>query len=308
MDQKITALIAAHLYDDAFYKTTGINPIINYSEVLQKHGEKILESLNKHLQDGLVLFDSSLQLIETIYKTFESDAKSNHENITFLVLSSKIFSLMLGMRSVLFSGSSDSYKCLLRPLLESFDTFYTSLINPDFSKEYGNTTEVYDNNDFWYRKGKGNKIRKYIHQLYRVLGADDEFVAEFDNRREYQQRFLSESLHSSFNAAFSTHFTFNLDGELKHMYGDVSIAYPALLLETIDEISNFGYILNALCQDDELLSLSFIQSFRENVLFNYYCDRFALLYQTYRPQLAELKENTNAIFRDMANELNNTSS
>lgn len=248
----------------------------------------------------MVLFDSALALYQSVLEIFKEAAAKDNEDITYLVLSSKIFSLMLGMRKLLYAGHTDSYKCLLRPLLESHDTFYTSLVNSDFSKEYGNITSLYDNNDFWYRKGKGNKIKKFIHQLYRILGADTDFISDFDDRRENQQRYLSESLHSSFNASFSTYFTPTLDGDMRHMYGDVTVSYPLLILNTIDEASHFHHILKAVCEKDDLLNLSFAPYFKENVLYNYRFDKFALLYQAYRPALFELKEETNAAFHKLA--------
>lgn len=286
------------IYDKTFQEVTGIDPSLDFSEILKHREEVIIKpSLEKHLRDAIVLFDSSLAVFQSVFEIFKYATEKDNENITFLVLSSKIFSLMLGMRKLLYSGSADSYKCLLRPLLESYDTFYTSLVNSDFSKEYGDITALYDNNEFWYKKGKGNKIKKFIHELYRNLGADNDFIKAFDDRRDHQQRYLSESLHSSFNASFSTYLTPTLDGDLRHMYGDVTVAFPNLLLDTIDEASHFHYILHTVCENESLLNLSFITYFKENKLYNYRCDKFAHLYQDYRPALAELQEETTAVLR-----------
>lgn len=300
MQHHISALQAAALYDEAFLEASGIVPTLNISELLLNQEKKVLASLEHHLQDSLVIFDSLLNLFHTVYCTFKEDTSKNNDNLSFFVLSSKIFSLMLGLRKTLYSGFPDSYKCLYRPLIESFDTFYTSLINSEFSSEYGNRKETYDNNDFWYRKGRPEKIKRDLHRLFRLLGADDAFISAFDSRRKEQQRFLSEAIHSSFNASISTHFTPNLDGELKHEFGDVTIAFPNLLLETFDEAQSFIYILHTLCTKDNNLSHSFYQSFNNSVLFNYQTDRFALLYQTYRPGLLVLKDEVSSYLSEVA--------
>lgn len=190
MEHGVSAQQAAALYDEAFFKGSGIVPTLHISELLIEQEKIVSTSLDRHLQDSLVVFDSLINLFHTVFINFKDEAPNNKDNITYFVLSSKIFSLMLGLRGTLYSGFPDSYKCLFRPLIESFDTFFTSLINSEFSNEYGNVKETYDNNDFWYRKGRPEKIKKDLHRLFRLLGADDSFISAFDSRRKEQQRFF----------------------------------------------------------------------------------------------------------------------
>lgn len=73
---------------------------------------------------------------------------------------------------------------------------------------------MYDNNEFWYRNALYDRIKSKIHRMFTdVSGKEDQFNF-YNTKRKEQQKFLSESLQSSFNAAFATYFTPTIKGEL----------------------------------------------------------------------------------------------
>lgn len=79
--------------------------------------------------------------------------------------------------------------------------FYVCLVDIDFLTTYGNGKELYDNNEFWYKNARYEKIKPKVHKMFTAISqSEDQFITTM--KGEDQSKFLFESLHSSFNAAF----------------------------------------------------------------------------------------------------------
>ena len=97
----------------------------------------------------------------------------------------------------------DAVKSIYRPFHEMIEIFFACLIDKDFAEKYGNPNVMYDNNEFWRNNINGNKLDRYINRIFDELEYPKESKKEYFKRRDDSNKFLSETLHDSFNSTFS---------------------------------------------------------------------------------------------------------
>lgn len=192
----------------------------------------------EHLENAIALYDIGLQALISFQKAFEQAQEKNRTDFSYVVLTAKICSLLLAIRKMLMSGMVDASKCLMRPLFETVDIFYVCLIDTEFSKRYGNIDQIYDNKKFWSQNINANKTKQQIRKLFNELEVENAYIKNFFKSRDASQDFLSNSLHGSFNSAFSNYiaYEFNGSGLSNNIFGKVTIAYPKLLLSLLNEM------------------------------------------------------------------------
>jgi hypothetical protein len=225
--------------DTTFFELTGIElPTSELERQLNEKEAELRPLIQNNLADGIMLYDIGVCTLIEIHNIFVTLNKETKEHLSYVVLTAKMCTLALSIRKMLMAGMVDSLKCLQRPLLETVDLFYACLINTDLSKMYGNTSGLYDNKEFWKRNLKDRKLMIDIRNLFRTLEADNDAVRQFFRRRTDAQEFLSNSLHGSFNAAFSNYMMINIDfsGVSTDIFGKVTTAYPKILLDLLQEI------------------------------------------------------------------------
>lgn len=123
------------------------------------------------------------------------------------------------------------------------EIFFACLIDKDFAEEYGNLNIMYDNNEFWRNKINGNKLDKYINRIFDEFGYPKESKREYFKRREKSRKFLSETLHASFNSTYSSYLMFTLDMNFSdNILGKITTAYPMAMYELLSDIC----LLNAI--------------------------------------------------------------
>ncbi|MBY0118351.1 hypothetical protein [Paenibacillus xylanexedens] len=288
---KPNILIESITGDKNFEHATGITIRENFDSILKFSEEAILSTMSEFaLDESLELFDIGLRLCVEVRSILDEAISIHQDHLPYLVLSSKIVNLMIAIRKIIRAGLPDAFKCIFRPLTESIDTFYVCIVDKDFRQAYGNVSEMYDNNEFWYRNAKYDRIKSKIHRMFTdASGIEDQFNF-YNTKRKEQQKFLSESLHSSFNAAFATYFTPTIKGELPlKEYGNVTTAYPAMVLNLLEEISIFNYVLHHVCVTKRISSDIQSDIFTNSRAFMYLSSKYADLCDRYLPLLNETK-------------------
>ena len=265
--------------DEIFSKKTKIDTNQNIDKILDSKYKECKQILNDNLDDYLSLYDDGLKLIIRIHELTKKNHLDNKMGLTFVVLSSKIVTLMIGIRKMIYSGLSDSLKNLNRPLIETIDIFYASIINKDLSDSFSKVDELYDNNKFYWENFSKDKLSKQCNKLFCEISMTDEYIEFLNERRKKLKSFFSESIHSSFNSAFSNYTMFTLDFDFSdNYYGKVTTAYPSILMTLIEEIyifSNVFYI-----SLDKKISEDFVNIEMHNVdpLYFHFHTKFDYLY------------------------------
>lgn len=191
-------IIESKLADLAFERNIKEPITKDFNFIFAETEQNLSEVMSEfNLDNYMELYDVALNLlIETRIRLDELMPNYN-DQVTFLMLISKATTLMIGIRKALTSGLPDVFKCLFRPLTETMDMFYVCLINEEFYNEFGNSKELYDNNEFWYKKARYKSLKPKIRTLMLRISDNEELFSYFNERRESQTKFLSESLHSS---------------------------------------------------------------------------------------------------------------
>ena len=135
-----------------FENATGIHIRRDFDAKLKEIEEEVLLTIaDASLDDYLELYDVGLNLIMGARSILEKQLSTSNDHLPYLIIISKITTLMVALRKMIHSGLPDAFKCIFRPLTESFDMFYVSLIDEEFRLSYANITEMYDNSEFWYK-------------------------------------------------------------------------------------------------------------------------------------------------------------
>ncbi|AIQ13617.1 hypothetical protein [Paenibacillus durus] len=281
----------SNLLDALFFTESSLDPRLDFDFILKETESDVLSTIREaELDDFLSLYDVGLRLVIEIRDTLEN---ARPVQITYLVLISKVTTLLVGIRKAIHSGLPDVFKCLFRPLTEAFDMLYVCLIDSDFLNKYGNLNELYDNNQFWIKNAKQKHIKPKIHRLLNKLGDATAQIKFFDERRKRQHEFFSESLHSSFNSAISTFFTPTINGDIPlNAYGNVTTAYPKLFQEVLDELQLFNYVLFQLCNVDSPEPFC-PQPLIDNKVYQHLAIKYHILYDDFMPRLYDFVDEIN---------------
>lgn len=170
--------------DRNFEYSTGIQIRRDFDAILESSEKEILTTMNEFsFDDYLELFDVGLNLTIEVRSILDATTPTDQDQLPYLILSAKITNLLIALRKILRAGLPDAFKCLFRPLTEAFDTFYVCLVDTDFRQAYGNISEMYDNNEFWYKNAKYDRIKSKIHKMFTdASGTEDQF--NFYNEKE----------------------------------------------------------------------------------------------------------------------------
>ena len=285
-------------FDKDYLKGNSFNPRINLDHILKIQNKKLSKTLNENLEDHLVIYDEGLKLIISIHELCKSHLLQKNYASSFVVLSAKMVSLMLGIRQMIHSGLSDCMKNLNRPLIESFDTFQACLINQELNNAFSNTNEMYDNNDFFWKNFAKGKLNKECNKLYEKLEIEKDIIKYIEERKKLIKSYLSESIHSSFNAAFSSYLMMTIDFNISSdIYGKITTGFPRLLISLIEEISIFNTIFKLSL--DKNISKDFLGIENQPTYKNYefYQNKYGALCEIFLEKL----END---FIEMSNQIN----
>jgi len=184
------------------------------------------------------LFDVGISLVVEIHKVCKENAIGDKNKFVYASLTSKMVSQLLSIRKLLYSGLMDGVKCLIRPFQEALEIFFSCLINKEFASKYGEVDKLYNNNKFWYKNISKNKLDKYMNQIFDTLEFSSAARGYYFSRRKDSVKFLSESIHSSFNSAFTTFQMIPISGDnADNLWGKITTAYPNCIYELLIDIT-----------------------------------------------------------------------
>lgn len=232
--------------DDRFEELFNINPRMDLEEMLKEEEELNSGIATNNLKDYLILIDEGIKSIICINEICKKNLSIGKKGLGFVALTSKLVTLSLGMRRLIYSGLGDCVKVLYRPFVETIDIIYACLNNQFLYDAYSNTSEMYDPNDFYYKNLKQNKLEKEYKSLFRKIEMKDELIASLSENRKNMKSFLSESIHASFRSTVANYLmpTIDLTFDDKH-YGKITTAFPKLLMAFIEDISFLNQIFFA---------------------------------------------------------------
>lgn len=212
-------------------------PQIDIAEKIELNNSALNEIIERELQDYFSLLDLGISaIVEMHYICKEKE-------FVYASITAKLAGQLLSIRTLLRQGQMDAVKSIYRPFQEMMEIFFACLIDKDFVQKYGNPNVMYDNNDFWRNNINGNKLDPYINRIFDELDYPRESKKEYFKRRENSRKFLSETLHASFNSTFSAYLMFTLDMKFSdNIFGKITTAYPMAMYELLSDIC----LLNAL--------------------------------------------------------------
>lgn len=181
--------------------------------------------------------------LNVIYRKVELLNQTKVEMLEFCLLR-KIITQVSSIRTLLRNGHADPAKTLIRALNETNDVLIVVMFDEDFKDKYGKVDELYDNNKFWYEEISKGKLNKRVESIFRNLNWSKEEIDEHFEYRKSETKFLSESVHSSFNSIFSNTFMYNMDGsDSSDKLCNITVAYSRLLLELLDKLQFVIWII-----------------------------------------------------------------
>jgi hypothetical protein len=259
------------------------NPRIKIETNLKSKSTKLAKTLSEKLDDQLVIYEEGIKLIISLHKICEQhNLNNNHAPSSFVVLSAKMVSLLLGIRQMTLQGFSDCVKSLNRPLIESFEVFQACLIDNKLNASFSNTDEMYDNNKFYFENFSKGKLDKHLSKLYEDIALEKENIQYLETRKKALKTFLSESIHSSFNAAFSSYLMMTVDFDIDDsLYGKITTAFPRMLLALIEDIYIFNNIVKLSIEKNVCPELEQISTQKGYELYNFYSTKYDLLCNLY---------------------------
>lgn len=290
--------------DNLFNKITGIKPDLDLNIILQENNKECEKILTTKLDDYLALLDDGIKSIIEMHELCNQNFQRTNNGLTFVVLSSKMVSTLIGIRKMIYSGLSDCIKNLNRPFIETIDVFYACLANKELSDSYSRTDEFYDNNEFYWKNFSKDKLTKECNKLFRSISFKEEYITFLNNRRKEQRTFLSESIHSSFISTFANYLMFTLDFEFSSNYfGKITTAYPMILMKLIEDISLINQIFYIVLDKKIVKDFSNIEIKKESALSYHYHLKFMSLYAKNWEILYNYAEEYPKFFEEKLNEM-----
>lgn len=221
----------------------GIFPELRVEENLIEAQQHCKKMIDVHLDDFFQLYDVGISVIIEIHNICKNKLSSSKSGFVYSCITAKIVTQLLSIRTLLNSGMLDTVKCLVRPFHEAMDILFACMGNNEFLAEYGNTNDMYDNNQFWKDNIGRGKIKSHISKLFKLLDVPEEYRTYYFDGRKGSLRFLSESVHSSFNSIFSSFIMSTIDGKCSdNIYGKVTTAYPNLMFSLLEDINLINQI------------------------------------------------------------------
>ncbi|MDD3078081.1 MAG: hypothetical protein PHH37_03130 [Paludibacter sp.] len=184
--------------DKAFKRHFGLKGSVELNNKLESQSKKNKKILDKELENYLVLFDDGLNLIIQIHEVCKSTHQENKSGLSFLILSSKLISLLIGIRKMIYSGLSDCVKNLQRPFIETMDVFFACIINKNLNESFSNTNELYDNNNFFWKHFSKDKLPNEYKKLFEKLSITPDYIQFLIDRRKKQNYQFSIDCHPYF--------------------------------------------------------------------------------------------------------------
>jgi len=291
-------------FDIDFFKESGIDPSLNIDIILNAKYEECKELLTNKLEDYLVVFDDGINLVGRIHEVCKQNHLNTKVGLTYVVLTSKMVTLLIGIRKMIYSGLVDCIKNLNRPFIETIDVFYACLINKKLSDSFSNTNEIYDNNKFYWNNFSKEKLIKEYNKLFHKISMTEDYIKFLNNRRKALRSFFSESIHSSFNSAFVNYLMYTLDFELSdNCYGKVTTAYPMMLMKLIEEIFILSRIFHISLEQKISDDLKNIEIRNIDPLYLHFYNKFDYLYSNNWEQLTVQSEQYTKFFEEAINQL-----
>lgn len=289
--------------DRIFKKNTGIDPVMNLDLILRQNFKKNNELLASKMEDYLIIFDEGIKTIIRLHELCKQNQKDNSVGFSFIVLTAKLVTLSIGIRQMVHSGFVDCSKNLQRPFIETIDVFYACLVNTELNKAFANTEKSYDSNSFYWKNFSNNKLEKDHLKLFHKIKVTEDYIKFLTERRKRQRSFLSESIHVSFTSSMANYLMATLDWEISlSYYGKITVAYPMLLMDLIEEIYLLNQIFfNALHHN---VSIDF-KYVKIDPLTEHYYRKYDSIYSFYCKQLYEKAEAFPKYFYELINEKNN---
>lgn len=291
--------------DCNFQTIYGIDATINVDTILESTQDECKNILIGKLEDYLIVLDDGIKLVIRIHELCKQNQLKTSKGLAFVVLSSKMVSLLIGIRKMIYSGLADCIKNLNRPLIETVDVFYACLINKELSDSFARTDEIYDNNEFYWKKFSKDKLSKEYNKLFRKLSITEDYIKFLNIRRTYLRSFFSESIHSSFNASFTNYTMCTLDLEFcDNYYGKVTTAYPMMLMKLIEEIYILNKIFYITLEQKISNDLATIEIRNIDPLYLHFYNKFECLYSTNWKHLSHQSELYLQFFEEVMKEMN----
>ncbi|WP_088227801.1 hypothetical protein [Desulfosporosinus sp. FKB] len=286
MNDLISVREYANKIDEVTMKQFGKDITIDLDFILEEKKKEFRSLIENRLEDFIVLFDIALKLSIQIHEICKKNNSESKTSLALVVLSAKIVTMMISIRTLLYSGMMDGIKCLQRSLIETINLFFSCLSNKEFSNKFANKEEMYDNDEFWNKNISRGKLNKDIVRLFSKLDYKQEFIDYFRNRRNEQQKFLSNSIHSSFNSSFSNFIMITLDFKYNDdCYGKVTTAYPNMILSLLEDIN----ILSMVFYDsvNKKISEHFLtfDFGKDNFVYCHFYNQYKILFEEYHLRL-----------------------
>lgn len=216
-------------------------PSVDIEEKVNKNNIALNKIINKELQDFFSLLDLGISAIVEMHYICKN------KKFVYASITAKLVAQLLSMRTLLLQGQMDGVKSIYRAFHEMIEIFFACLIDNDFAEKYGNPNILYDNNEFWRNNINGNKLDKYINRIFDELNYPKESKKKYFKRRENSKKFLSETLHSSFNSTFSSYLTLTMEEKFSdNIYGKITAAYPMGMYEILADICLLNAIFSLL--------------------------------------------------------------
>ncbi|MBU3198316.1 hypothetical protein LL037_21485 [Clostridium estertheticum] len=280
-------------------------PTIYLEEPILKNDFECKELIDKELDDSFVLLDLGISLIIEIHKMCKENAIGDKDKFAYTILTAKMVSQLLSIRKLLYSGLMDGVKCLIRPFQETSKIFFACMINQKFATQYANTDKSYDNKKFWDANIKGTHLDKYMVQIFKTIAFPDKAKGYYFSRLESSKNFLSEAIHSSFNATVVTLFMTTIDWKFsENLWGKVTTAYPKIILDLLTDIMLLNTIFFKCLEEGHSSAFEKTDFVGEKYFtYNYFRTTFEMTYNLYYDDLQqrvldimnELKEATESM-------------
>jgi hypothetical protein len=240
-------------------------PKVNLNNNIEKGEASCKALINRYLDDYFLFLDIGINLVIQIHRICENTENSE---LVFTTITAKLSKQLISIRKLLYAGMMDAVKCIFRSFNETTQIFFACLDDIEFAKGYGTKDELYDNNKFWFHQIKGGKINKYLEDLFIKVDIDKNIIFSLFKNND---KFLSDSVHGSFNSTFSSYMMPTIDGVFTtNLYGTITSAYPNCMFNLFKHIfilSNVFYqsVENSIAQG---FDISYIKS--QNKYLHYY--------------------------------------
>ena len=265
-------------FDSDFKKLNPNIKLVNLETEL-KIARKKLNSKYQILENQNSTLDEAIKLCISIHNFNKSNYIEENYAHTFIVLSANIINYLIAIRDNLQNGLLNSAKILFRSLMESSQIFQACLFDSELKNRFMNL-EMYDNNDFYFQNFSRNKLYQKCIDFYKSLDLEEKRIEYFTERKKYLTKFLSESVHSSYNAANSNYIMFSLDFEdiSNDVFGKITTGYPKIITAIIEEIA----IINFVYKKHISKNISdFNQGTNEFKIYDFYSDKFGQIVSLY---------------------------